>query len=430
MAADPPPLTTLRGDRGTIARAINDKGVVLRFDHLHIHRELSRRDALRAGTAGVIAAAGLTLGTSSSASAGASGRRRDHDDDEFSDEMFDAAAVAANGWGTSPYGPGDQRGTFNELTPAHAAEALKLLRRGQDVHWYQMGEELFNGFPAYPSDPPRRHDMFIFAQGYEPPPEFVAEGGILGTTEPIGPNLLSGNEERFGPNYTFQIATQLDGLGHVGVADVYYNGFRAPDFASATGLQALGAETTGPVITRGVIYDVLGLKLEQGASADLSQAPNGEPILRDNYRITIDDLRACLDRQRLRGVGPGDVPILRTGWTHLAHTDPVRYLAQEPGIFLAEARYFADKKVALIAGDAWGLEVVDPAVTGGNAFPCHQELFGKYGIRIGEGFVSEAAIADGVDEGVLIITPQNVPGATAGSSPPVLLGQPRRRGRT
>ena len=57
-----------------------------------------------------------------------------------------------------------------------------------------------------------------------------------------------------------------------------------------------------------------------------------------------------------------------------------------PG-FLAETRWFADRRPALIASDSWGLEVLDPAVTGGNAFPCHQELLGKHGVRIGEGYV-------------------------------------------
>ena len=178
--------------------------------------------------------------------------------------------------------------------------------------------------------------------------------------------------------------------------------------------------------TRAVIYDVVGLKVAQGAAGDFFEH-NGHPVLRDNYRITLDDLRDCLERQRVRqGIGPGEVPILHTGWTHLVDDAPARYLTQEPGIFLAECRAFADRRPALIASDTWGLEVLDPEVTGGNAFPCHQELLGKHGIRIGEGFVTDAAIADNVFEGVIVITPQNVPGATAGSTPPVLLGQPGR----
>lgn len=416
----------------------------MRIEHLHIHQQLSetepserttrlsRRDAIGLGAAGV-AAAGLAMSGSSGDVAASSPSPADGErgnDTRYDDKMFDPAAVLAGAWVPSRYGRRDQRGTFNELTPRKTAEALRLLKRDRPVYSYQVGEEMFNGFPAFPSVPERRHDMFLYLLGYPPPAGFVEGGGIVAGTTPIGPNLVSAHEERFGVNYTYQIGTQLDGLGHVGVGDMFYNGWRGEDLASATGLKALGNETMGPVTTRAVIYDVVGLKIAQGKTDDLSAAPNGKPVLRDNYRITIDDLRACLDRQRIRnGVGRGDIPLLHTGWTHLAADDPVRYLAQEPGIYLAEARYFADKRVALIATDAWGLEVLDPDVTGGNAFPCHQELLGKYGVRIGEGFVTDAAIADGVYEGVLIVTPQNTPGATAGSTPPVLLGQPGRRPR-
>jgi hypothetical protein len=350
----------------------------------------------------------------------------DEDGARFDDTMFDPAAVVAGAWVPSRYGAEDQRGTLNELTPQRVSAALQVLRRDRPVQTYQVGDLVFNGYPAFPANPPRRHEMRLLAYGYEPPPEFVAGGGLVGDTTPLGPNLASVHEERFAENYTFQIATQLDGLGHVGVGGVFYNGFGGSELVEPTGLKALGNETVGPIVTRAVVYDVVGLKVARGATGDYFRAANGRPVLRDDYRITIADLRACLERQRVRGVGPGDIPILHTGWAHLAVEDPVRYLSQEPGIYLAEARYFAHRRVAAIASDTFGLEVLAPAVTGGNAFPCHQELLGKHGVRIGEGFVTDAAIDDNVFEGVLVITPQNVKGATASSAPPVLLGQPGR----
>ena len=186
----------------------------------------------------------------------------------------------------------------------------------------------------------------------------------------------------------------------------------------------------GPIVTRGIIIDVVGMKVAAGATDEFFTAPGGQPVLRDDYRITIDDIEHALRRQRVtKPIGPGDVPILHTGWTHLARTDPGRYLTQEPGIYLAETRYFVDRKVALVASDSWGLEVLDPAVTGGFAFPCHQELFGRTGIRIGESFVTDAAIADHCYDGVFVATPENVPGATCGSSAPAFLGQTGRAPR-
>lgn len=402
----------------------------MRLDHLHEH--VTRRDALRIGaasaaavTVGALLPTGIAGADAEPAQPGA--KTKPPDPGDYTDQMFDVEAVIAGGAWPSPYGPDDQRGTFNEVTPERTAAALKHLKTNKPVNTYQLGEEMFNGFPAFPSDPPRLHDMFLYVLGYDAGQAFVDGGGIQAGDTPIGPNLVTVHEERFRENFTLQIGSQIDGLGHVGVGSRFYNDNYAPDFISPTGLTRLGNETMGPIVTRGVIIDIVGMKVASGATEDFFIAPNGEPVLRDDYRITIDDILHALERQRVRTpIGAGDVPILHTGWTHLVRSDPGRYLTQEPGIYLAEARYFADRRVAMIASDSWGLEVLAPDVTQGNAFPCHQELSGKTGVRIGESFVTDSAIADHVYEGVFIATPENVPGATAGSSAPAFLGQPGR----
>lgn len=393
------------------------------FAEFHLD-QMNRRAALKLGAAAAASAVAATAlgptGAAAQGNAGGKSGRYGPTSGSYSDAMFDVDEVLAGAWAVGPYGPGDQRGTFNELTPDRTAAAARLLK-GNSVKTYQLGEEMFNGFPAFPSDPPRGHDMFLYVLGYEAAAGFVEGGGIQASSIPIGPNLISVHEERFTENFTFQIGTQIDGLNHIGLGDIFYNNFRGPDIATPVGTTALGNETMGPVATRGVIYDVVGLKVAQGKSEDYFIAPNGEPVLSDDYRITLDDLRGCLQRQRVAEIQAGEVPILHTGWTHLVRSDPARYLTQEPGIYLEEARYFADKKVALVATDTWGLEVLSPAVTEGNAFPVHQELLVHNGVRIGEAFVTDSAIADGVYEGMLVATPENVPGATCGSMAPVLL---------
>jgi len=365
---------------------------------------MSRRDALKVGVASAaaaVAATAVTTGVSSERADAAAGAALHHGygprSGTYSDEMFNVDAVLGGAWDHSPYGKGDQRGTFNELTPERTAAALKMFAPHKPINTYQLGEEMFNGFEA--------------------------GGGIVSAPDPIGPNKVSVFEERFDQNFTFQIASQIDGLNHIGVGDVFYNGNRGSEIATPTGTSALGNETMGPVTARGVIYDVVGLKVAQGKTDTFFIADNGMPVLNDNYRITLDDLRACLERQRVTEIKAGEVPIMHTGWTHLVKSDPGRYLTQEPGIYLEEARYFADKKVALVASDTWGLEVLDPAVTNGWAFPAHQELIVHSGVRIGESFVTDAAIADNCYEGILIATPENVPGATCGSSAPAFMGQ-------
>ena len=408
------------------------------FAKFHLDH-LSRRDALKVGAAGAAAIAAAPLSASAAAAMPSDRSPRAQQrsvpgrfgprSGSYDDSMFDVDAVLAGAWDDGPYGPGDQRGTFNELTPSRTAKALRTLHPGRPVKTYQLGEEMFNGFPAFPSEPPRLHKMSLYVLGFEAAPGFEEGGGIQASPSPIGPNQVTAMEERFAENFTFQIATQIDGLNHIGVGEVFYNGFRGPDIAEPTGSAALGNENMGPVSARAVIYDVVGLKVATGKTDEFFIANNGQPVLRDDYRITLNDLQACLRRQNVEQPGAGDVPILHTGWTHLVRSDPERYLTQEPGIYLEEARYFADRKVALVASDTWAVEVLNPVVTGGNAFPCHQLLIVKEGVRIGESFVTDEAVADHCYEGVLIATPENVPGATCGSSPPALLGQPGSKPR-
>lgn len=406
----------------------------MRYEHAHHH--FSRRDALKIGAAGAtVVAAGTVAGAlpadaaEESGSADAGGRR------VFNDEMFDVEKVIAGGYWVSPYGPDDQRGTLNEVTPMRTSRALGILKPGKPVKSHQLGEEMFNGFPAFPSDPPRLHDMFLYVFGYDAGPDFAAAGGVQSGTTALGPNRVVGHEERFAQNFTFQIASQIDGLGHVGIGTNderggwFYNDNYASDIISPVGTTKLGNETMGPIVTRGLVIDVVGLKVANGDTDHYFIAPNGRPVLNGDYRITVHDIKASLQRQRTHAPKAGDVPILHTGWTHLARVDPNRYLSEEPGIYLSESRYFQDRKVAIVATDTWGLETLNGDVTGGNAFPCHQELFGKCGIRIGESFITDTLVDDHSYEGVFIATPENVPGATCGSSAPAFLAQPGRKPR-
>lgn len=399
-------------------------------DLFHRH-DLSRRRAL--GLAGAAAfttaTAGMLPGTASAAEAVPGTRTAaGHSFGRYTDEMFDVEAVLAGAWAPTRYGAGDQLGTFNEVTPAKTAAALRLVAGARRVRTYTLGEEIFNGFPAYITTPPRIYAQRLVVGGYDPGDDFE---GIVQTTEPIGPNQISLHEERFecpedSPyTNTYQIGTQLDNLNHIGVGPVYYNGFQGPEIAEEWGTTALGMEVVPPVVTRGILIDILGLKVAQRQASAYFTAENGERVLVDDYRITLEDIRAALRRQHIWGPRPGDAVIFRTGWTHLVRTDPERYVAGEPGIYLREARWLAERRPALIGSDTWALEVLAPAVTQGNVFPVHQELLVKNGIRIGEAIRTEELAADGVYEFVYITTPQRARGATAGNAPPAALAPVR-----
>jgi kynurenine formamidase len=394
----------------------------VRPDLLLAHTELTRRAALglagKAAATAALAGAGVTAATAAPAAATTVG-------EVFDDAMFNVAAVERGEWAPTRYGAGDQRGTFNEVTPATTARALRLLASGRPTKTYNLGELMTNGFPAFKTTPPRVYQQRLTVTGYQPPADFEQGGGILQTPTPLGPNRISIHEERFPQGYTYQIVTQLDNLNHIGVGATFYNGFRGPEIAEPYGTNKLGSEHMGPIVTRGVLLDVLGLKLARGDRAALSQSKDGQPVLRDDYRIRIEDLTAAAGRVGIRRINPGDVVLIRTGWNKIARSEPERYLAKEPGIYLREARFLANFRPAIIGADSWALEVLgNPVVTA--AFPVHQELLVKHGIRIGEGIITDELARDGVYEFVYITTPQYAKGATAGNAPPAALGQPRR----
>jgi hypothetical protein len=384
--------------------------------------ELTRRGLLRGAVAvGAVAALG-TAGVAEADTAAPVGRAVEDDADREGDELFDVEAVIAGAWAPGPYGEGDQRGAFNEVTPVRTAQALRLLDARRPVKTYGMGEELFNGFPAYAALLyPRQYEQRLTVLGYVP-----EEPALVQLPVPFGPNKVSAHEERL-VNGTYHIGTQVDGLAHIGVGDMFYGGNRGRDIGGATGLKRLGNEHMGPIVTRGIVLDVVGLKVARGAKSDYFTADNGRPVLQDDYRITVEDLQDAMKRQGLKGFDPGDVVLLRTGWTHLVESDPERYLAKEPGIYLREARWLAKRRPAIIGGDAWALETLNPEVVDGNSFPVHQLLLVKHGIRIGESILTDDLVDDGVSEFVFMYSPQNARGATAGNTPPVALAQPRKR---
>ena len=81
---------------------------------------------------------------------------------------------------------------------------------------------------------------------------------------------------------SWQTGKQFDGLGHIGIGDLFYNGNRGSEFAKAEGLAKLGVENVGPLATRGVLIDVAAAK--------------GQTMLAGGYEITRADIESALKR--------------------------------------------------------------------------------------------------------------------------------------
>jgi hypothetical protein len=339
--------------------------------------------------------------------------------EQFDDTPFDVQDVLAGGWLPGPYGPEDDKGTFNEVTAEKTASALSMLDLRRPVRTYNLSEMLYNGFPAFGD---RQYAQTLVVNGFEAPPEYL---GIRQANEPIGSFLMSSMEERV--KFTYNMGTKINGLQHVGVGGLFYNGLRGADIAADWGTTRLGMEKQGPIVTRGVVVDVVGEKAASGEADAYVLLANGNPCLREGYRITIDDIERALAREGVRGpIGSGDVVLLRTGWREYIELDPQMYMSgRVPGLAVSAVRYLGSKKPAIVGIDIWFLSARlddDPDGTGG--ILAHQELALRYGVRVGEAVPSHPLTDDGVYEFVFIFNPNNARGAVSASAPPLGLATP------
>jgi kynurenine formamidase len=202
-----------------------------------------------------------------------------------------------------------------------------------------------------------------------------------------------------------QVGTQFDGLGHIGVGDLFYNGHDRADFSRGDGLTKLGIENVGALTTRGVLVDVAAFK--------------GAPMLGDRYEITRADLSSALERQRTE-IHAGDVVLVHTGWGSLWLADNARFGGSAPGIGLDAARYLVEREVVLVGSDTWATEVVpnpDPELQ----FPVHQLLIPRNGIYIFENLATEQLARDRVYEFAFFYAPLKLKGATGSPGNPIAI---------
>ena len=296
-----------------------------------------------------------------------------------------AAAGAASGQAneslTSKWGPADQRGAANRITPEKVLEAKSLITRGAV---YQLGHVYESSMPLFGT----RHFSLKIPQ----------------TFGPMGSNRLEFHDELVSAEIG-QVGTQFDGLGHIGVGDIFYNGNNRADFAKPDGFTKLGIENVGALVTRGVLVDVAAYK--------------GVARLEGGYEITLADLRGALEKQRTE-VRSGDVVILHTGWGSLWKVDNAAFGATAPGIGLEAAQYLVEREVVLIGADTWSMEVV-PNPNPDLQFPVHQLLIPRNGIYIFENLLTEELARDRVYEFAFFFAPLRMKGATGSPANPLAI---------
>lgn len=271
-------------------------------------------------------------------------------------------------WGK--WGPDDQIGTLNYVTPDVVKRSAQMVRKGVTVSL---------AIPFDSTGPqigqPRRfnpiHRMIL-----------------------TGPDFTTGAFTRPG-NVGFaddmvimplQCATQWDALSHCFLDGRMYNGYDA-NLISSQGAKKNGIQNMARyIVTRGVLLDFPRVKTV--------------PWLAPGYAITTADLDAALAAHRVT-VGRGDALLIRTGqmtmckqqgWGDYAGGDA-------PGLSFHTAGWLAEREIAAVATDTWGMEV-RPNELPDSYQPLHQILIPGMGMLVGEIFDLDALADDCAKDGV------------------------------
>lgn len=257
---------------------------------------------------------------------------------------------------TSRWGSADEAGAANEIGPEQVLNALRLARRG----------ETFDLTQTISVDSPRMSMMSPYS--------------LCMWSHPIASQrALEADGARNGAAFAdervemdLHIATHIDSLGHCWIGEEGFNRRRMLDAVGNWGLLQLGIENLPPLITRGVLLDVAGVRGE----------------LSPGHVISPDDLEATI-REESVAIEPGDLVLVRTGWGRYYSDDKQAYLGKAPGLGVAAASWLADMRVSVIGTDTMAFEVLPPEDASA-PWAVHQELLARRGVYILENAALDA----------------------------------------
>jgi kynurenine formamidase len=295
-------------------------------------------------------------------------------------------------WWPSRYGPADEAGALNEITPAKVLESVRLVRRGVV---YDLAHVLHADVPAFPGRTFRSYLTTAAHQVNRRRPD----GGPTG----LGRNNVNWVVEQI--TATQQMGTHVDGLNHLQVGDRTYNGHRLADIAEEYGTNRLGIDTLPQVVTRGLLLDIA--------------AARGVDRLGPGDVVTPADAEAALTAAGL-SVRAGDAVLFHTGWGSLWGVDNDAYAAGEPGPGRALGDWLAGHRVALTGCDTWSFGPY-PAEDPAEPFVVPQTLNVRHGIVVAENLRLAQLAAARVHEFLLVLSHAKLRGATGAWTAPLAI---------
>jgi kynurenine formamidase len=290
----------------------------------------------------------------------------------------------------SPFGPADEIGMLNLVTPASMQRVFSSI----DAHKaFDLAVDYFIGMPAWTGwgDPP--FSMWMTA---------TPAGSINDDVAGLGKEEMrrrSRSSDAF--SMFVHLGTHIDTLNHVAYDGVIWNCFNHHDHLGSKHWYVCGPEKHPPLISRAVLIDVAGA--------------HGVDVLPDHYGIDGSELERVLAHQGTT-LRVGDIVLIRTGrmsyWP-----DGDRFMPAEPGITLDGARFLAEAGAIVIGADNVGLEVHPE--TWSEFQPVHTYLLTEAGVPVIEAINLEEIAGEKLYEFAFIGACMKIRGATGAPLRPV-----------
>ena len=281
-------------------------------------------------------------------------------------------------------------GVAARLGPKERLAALQLVRDGV---LFELDQPIQTGAPNFDRvQPPYMMSLWSRAQNV------IRSVRRQGVRNDPGVNLES-------VHMTFHVGTHIDALGHFTIGDRMYGDQSADTLVGDLGLKDLGAETIPSLIARGVCLDLAQL--------------DGSDCLAPGRAISARDLQSVAQAGGVR-IKPGDVVLLRTGWSCHYLKDNKKYCSGEPGIDLEAARWLTGQGVIAIGSDNMAVEVI-PSGQPGILMPVHQHALVEKGVYLIENLYLDELVRHPVTEFCFVLLPTRFKGATGSPARPVAM---------
>lgn len=279
-------------------------------------------------------------------------------------------AASVRNWGR--WGPDDEIGTLNYITPRCIAEASRLVTAGKV---FALGIPLQREGPQSGTRARFNPIHTMFRDGGDQPRDAAGVAEMQG---------YGGSDDWI--VMPLQCVTQWDSLAHVFDSGKMYNGYDASLVTSSGAARNSIDKTKDKIAGRGVLLDVPRAK--------------GVPRLEAGYAITVEDLEATAAREGVE-IRSGDILLVRTGFMS-AYLDRGSWsnfdLDPSPGVSVYTAPWLHAKEVAAIACDNYAVEV-RPSELSSFRTPFHICAIPNMGLTLGEIFFLEELAADCAADG-------------------------------